>query len=329
MNTTDLIRIFPNELSVNKPVDFDIYNIDRNIIKKKGEIIDPGFMLQINFLKIYKMPDESYQSCFWKGFFVSEYIQNILFDNINQKKGIYLIATANKSGKSSLLKSILYQLADNNVKLALISQNEDINHNNIKYFDITSKDDDQIFELFEESLSAKTDVICVDNILNPILINKFFYRTPDNKTVILTLNSDNAINAIEKLTNIVDNKALSDKLAGIFAQKLTSSLCINCKEKYTAETNEVNKFLNTNLKDINLFKPVGCKICNNTGYIGNIGLQELLLSDNNIKNQLLSGFDTDKIQRYLQETDFKDMKYDCIKKVLCGLIPFSYYTRMK
>jgi phosphoribosylformylglycinamidine (FGAM) synthase-like amidotransferase family enzyme len=328
MNKNELIRIYPNELSVNKPVEFDIYSANRNLLKKTGDIIDPGFMLKINFLKIYKMQNDDINYSPLDDLLVSEYNQKLLLNNINDKQGIYLVACEKQSGKTVILESLLQYLNYQEIDAILINNNYNDSYN-IEHYDISKMDDDRIIETIDAAINSKKPVIGIDNVCNPTLINKIFELTPPNKTIILTFNANNSIEAIEKLQKIIAKNTFFKKISGILSQKLSLALCHNCKEKYQADNKEINKFLNCNADDIiHLYKPSGCEICNNTGYYGDLGIQEFLTITESIKENIANNFDTKEISKLAFESNFQNMNYDCLKKVLCGLIPLAYYARI-
>jgi type II secretory ATPase GspE/PulE/Tfp pilus assembly ATPase PilB-like protein len=70
--------------------------------------------------------------------------------------------------------------------------------------------------------------------------------------------------------------------------------------------------------DIKLFKPVGCDLCNNTGYRGRMGLHELLTGTDPMKKLIQNRAEMDAIRDQAIADGMTTLKQDGIEKVLSG-----------
>ena len=83
------------------------------------------------------------------------------------------------------------------------------------------------------------------------------------------------------------------------------------------------------IKDFNLegkktYEAVGCKHCNNVGYIDRIGIFEILCLDEQMKYMIASGANAMEIRKYAMEnTEYKPLIVDAVHKCLSGLTTIS------
>ncbi|MDD3013929.1 MAG: hypothetical protein PHC34_09535 [Candidatus Gastranaerophilales bacterium] len=327
MNKEEFIRVYPNELNSNMLINFDIFNESGNIVKKKGEIIDAGFLLKINFLKIYKKSQSTFNSAALDDLLISEYNQNLIKTAVQNNKGIFLIVCPEKSGKSLIMNSLIINLKEDGFSTAIINNSDIENTFGIKHFNIATLNNERILETVEIVLSSKEQVIGIDDIDAPSIINRLFELEPNDKIIFLTITASSSFETLTKLENIVDKSLISKKLNGIFFQKLIPVLCSDCKEQYQSDFDELNKIFKCDQDDkLKLFNPKGCPVCGNKGYFSVLGIHEFLKVSDEIKEIIENSNNINDIKNIAYESGFQDMKLDCLKKILCGLISLSQYN---
>ena len=82
----------------------------------------------------------------------------------------------------------------------------------------------------------------------------------------------------------------ADALVGVVAQRLVRTLCGKCKQSYVADEEEWEKmrhlygeemfdidFKDIDMKEHELYKPMGCEKCGQSGYRGRMGIHEVLM----------------------------------------------------
>ena len=91
--------------------------------------------------------------------------------------------------------------------------------------------------------------------------------------VVSTLHTNSAAGSISRLINMgVEGYLLADSLVGIIAQRLVRRLCPYCKKPHLITDTE-RRIMGIRA-DVNpeIYEPVGCERCDNTGYSGRIGI---------------------------------------------------------
>jgi type IV pilus assembly protein PilB len=71
------------------------------------------------------------------------------------------------------------------------------------------------------------------------------------------------------------------------------------------------------------WRAIGCPYCRNTGYHGHIGIHELLVIDEDIKDLISRNATISDIKNKSKKLGFQSKGYDGIKKVLRGLTTFE------
>ena len=100
--------------------------------------------------------------------------------------------------------------------------------------------------------------------------------------VLSTVHTNDSISAITRLKDMgVESYLLASTIKGVLAQRLVRRLCTKCKEPHSLDTT-----VSTLSKDTKVFKSKGCNSCNQTGYSGRVGLFELFLMNNEIKEAI-------------------------------------------
>jgi type II secretory ATPase GspE/PulE/Tfp pilus assembly ATPase PilB-like protein len=126
-------------------------------------------------------------------------------------------------------------------------------------------------------------------------------------------------------------------LNAVIAQRIVRKICPFCKRSYQAPQefiDEVRRTLGSTLpkeyqeKSIPLFKGAGCSECNNTGYLGRIGIFEVLKITPKINKLILAQASAKDIQQQALEEGMITMKQDGYWKVLDGITTVEEVLRV-
>jgi type IV pilus assembly protein PilB len=80
--------------------------------------------------------------------------------------------------------------------------------------------------------------------------------------------------------------------------------------------------------DVELFEPVGCIRCGNTGFRGRIGLFEVLPMSDTIRELVLAGESLTEIEAVAIEEGMRLMREDGLQKVRDGVTTLTEVTRV-
>ncbi len=117
------------------------------------------------------------------------------------------------------------------------------------------------------------------------------------------------------------------------AQRITRKICAACKESYTPSpeiAQDIKKVLDKLLpqNEIVLYKGKGCKECNNTGYLGRIGIYETIIVSQTIGKLIIERATAEAIEKKAIEEGMITMKQDGYLKVLDGITSIEEVLRV-
>ncbi len=109
---------------------------------------------------------------------------------------------------------------------------------------------------------------------------------------------------------------ISSSLLGILAQRLVRVLCDECKEEdIVAE--EFAEYYNLD-KESKIYKSVGCRSCNYSGYTGRRSIGELLVMNDNVRELLVNTTDEHSIKKALEKDGLKTIGFQLSQMLISG-----------
>jgi type II secretory ATPase GspE/PulE/Tfp pilus assembly ATPase PilB-like protein len=123
------------------------------------------------------------------------------------------------------------------------------------------------------------------------------------------------------------------------AQRLVRRLCHDCKKPYKPNAELIRKIKKAlgnlpkiikapDISKITLYKPVGCEKCNRLGYLGQLGLYEILIKDENLQTLIAKGAQTLEIKKAGQAAGMLTLRQDGLLKAFDGLTSIEEVERV-
>jgi type II secretory ATPase GspE/PulE/Tfp pilus assembly ATPase PilB-like protein len=151
----------------------------------------------------------------------------------------------------------------------------------------------------------------------------------ENKLVYVTMEADSVLQALDKWIQMVeDNAAAMGILVGISNQRLVRKLCEGCKEAYTPDQELLKKF-NIPADKAKAFyragkvrydkrgKAITCEKCQGTGYVGRMGVFEIIRINDQLRRSILS-LKLPEIARQFRNAKMLYLQEQMLKRVLAG-----------
>jgi type II secretory ATPase GspE/PulE/Tfp pilus assembly ATPase PilB-like protein len=149
--------------------------------------------------------------------------------------------------------------------------------------------------------------------------------------VLSTLHTTTAPGAVVRLVNMgVEPYLINSSLICVVAQRLVRKICTHCKEEYVVKP-EVLASLKLKLdtsKEVKFFRGKGCTNCFNMGYIGRIGIAEVLILSSSIRNLILAKAQEHLIKQKAREEGMRTLREDGISQVLKGVTTIEEILRV-
>lgn len=135
--------------------------------------------------------------------------------------------------------------------------------------------------------------------------------------VLTTLHSNDAPSAIERLTELgVARRTIAAGLTLVVAQRLVRALCADCRTRVILDGAGASEFAIP--EGTAVFKPTGCKKCNETGYRGRAALFEILAIDDRIREAIASEYAAATIRAIACQRGFRPMLTHGLQRVAAG-----------
>ena len=245
--------------------------------------------------------------------------------------GMILVTGPTGSGKTTTLYSIIKNKIKPGSNIITI---EDPIEYQMKGINQTQVDDSKGYS-FKEGLKSilrqDPDTIMVGEIRDKETANIAIQASLTGHLVLSTLHTNEAAGTIARLMEFeIENDVIASSLKLIISQRLVRKLCPHCKEAYELDEEaktEINKALSilspkSNFvmpKEIKtVFKPKGCRHCNNLGYKGQVGIFELLFINDEINELIKDRKAISEIREVAIKAGMVPLFHDGLAKVLRG-----------
>ena len=155
--------------------------------------------------------------------------------------------------------------------------------------------------------------------------------------VLSTLHTNDAATTIPRLMEMgIEPFIIASSVNCIIAQRLVRQICQKCRvskeisKKELSELSLDSKTIKQLLGDkdtVRIYYGKGCNVCHQTGYLGRIGIFEVMVLDQNIREAIISKQSSEIINNLAIKSGMQSMISDGIKKVLSGITTIEEILR--
>ena len=129
--------------------------------------------------------------------------------------------------------------------------------------------------------------------------------------VFTTLHTNDAPSSIARLLDLgLENFLITATIEGILAQRLIRKICPRCKEAYDATEDELYA-LQLTLEDLEgrkLYRGKGCEFCNHSGYKGRMGLFEIMILDDDMRELIMKQASTQLLRNESRKRGMRTLR---------------------
>ena len=267
--------------------------------------------------------NENIREIFDLGFPNDENLVNRCF---NRRNSITVIAAPTGEGKTTTLYSIIDYLNRPEINITTIEDPVEIRINGLNQIEIDSKT--SFSGSLRTVLRQDPDIILVGEIRDQETAEIAMQAGQTGHYVLSTIHTIDSIEVITRLRKMgISNYDISSILATSVSQRLVRRLCKHCaKERDFTEKEKsiINKIgekyhISFNLEGKKTYDAVGCKYCNHTGYYDRIGIFEVLLINDEIRELITGNASSLEIREKAIETGYEPLVIDGIRKILAGI----------
>jgi type IV pilus assembly protein PilB len=251
-------------------------------------------------------------------------------DAIERPYGIVLVTGPTGSGKTNTLYSAISQLNDPEVNI--MTAEDPIEFNLVGINQVQMKE--QIGLTFAAALRSflrqDPDIILVGEIRDFETAEIAVKAALTGHLVLSTLHTNDAPSTINRLMNMgIEPFLVATSVNAICAQRLVRRICQSCAEEIETPPQTLMSvgFSADEVKSLKTKRGRGCDRCKRTGYKGRVGLYEVLLFSDEIRDMILSGASSVELKRKAIEEGMLNLRMSGLQKIREGVTTIEEVLR--
>jgi len=224
---------------------------------------------------------------------------------ISKPNGVVLVTGPTGSGKTTTLYSALNELNVIHDKLITTEDPVEYDMEGIIQVPIDASIGNTFAACLRAILRQDPDKILVGEIRDLETAEIAVQASLTGHMVFSTLHTNDAPSTITRLKDMgVPVFMISATVEAILAQRLVRRVCTKCREEHTPSKEMLDdlELSPADLKGKRFFRGSGCENCNNTGYKGRVGLFELMILNNELRELIMQNASTDDLRTAAQKS---------------------------
>jgi general secretion pathway protein E len=239
---------------------------------------------------------------------------------IAQPHGIVLVTGPTGSGKTTTLYSSLKQLATEDVNVCTIEDPIELIDGSFNQMQVQSNIDLNFADGVRALLRQDPDIIMIGEIRDLETAQVAVQAALTGHLVLSTLHTNDSPSALTRLLELgVPSYLIKATLIGALAQRLIRTLCPHCKSPSPMSAAQWRELGAEPPANGTPHKPIGCLECRETGYLGRIGVYELMPVTSGLRSILGGNPDIAELRRVAQRDGMRPLRVAGADKVAAGI----------
>jgi type IV pilus assembly protein PilB len=259
----------------------------------------------------------------------SDNVMTIWKHQIDQPHGIILVTGPTGSGKTTTLYASLRQMDANKLNISTVEDPIEYHLSSVSQTQVYDKIGMSFSAALRALLRQDPDVVMLGEIRDKETATIAVQASLTGHLVLSTLHTNDAPASITRLINIgVEPYLISAAVHAILAQRLVRRICQHCKEPFVP-SDEIREFLTLQgFTQDTMFKGKGCDRCRKTGYGGRLGIYELLVMDDRLRDLVTQNPDVTHLRKLCRERGLVTLREDGFQKAMAGLTTVDEILRV-
>jgi general secretion pathway protein E len=240
---------------------------------------------------------------------------------IRKSYGIFLVTGPTGAGKTTTLYSALSEINSRERNIITVEDPIEYQLAGVGQIQVNPKIDLTFAQGLRSILRQDPDVIMVGEIRDGETAKIAVQAALTGHLVFSTLHTNDSAGALARLVEMgVEPFLVASSLVGVLAQRLVRTICPHCRVSYLPEPGLLTELCEgTPLPDkATFYRGQGCSHCLEVGYLGRIGLYELLEINDPIRRLVTTNADAATIRQQALRHQMRTLRQDGLAKVLAG-----------
>lgn len=241
---------------------------------------------------------------------------------IRQPHGLVLVVGPTGSGKSTTLYSSLNLLNDEKRNIMTLEDPVEYNVPGINQVQVNARIGLTFASGLRTFVRQDPDVILVGEIRDTETAEMAVQASLTGHLMLSTLHTNSAVGTIARMANLgVDPFLIAQALSGVVSQRLAAKVCKHCVEEYRpdAETLSVLDIPADESLTIKFKRGRGCRSCHNRGYMGRVGLYEVMVLNDEMRRLIIRSASEEELHEAAVRNHMTTLQDSAIGAVRAGI----------
>ncbi len=239
---------------------------------------------------------------------------------IKKPNGIILVTGPTGSGKTTTLYACLKRLNTPEQKIITIEDPIEYEMRGILQIQVQPKIGLTFATCLRHALRHDPDIMMVGEIRDTETAQIASRAALTGHLVFSTLHTRDATSAITRLIDMgVEPFLVASSVEVVIAQRLVRMVCQDCKYEIGEDKKEIYDHLPSRYRNFRFSQGKGCLKCRKTGYSGRVGIQEILVVDDELRKLVVKQVPTTALHELTLKKGMRTLWEDGIEKAVQGL----------
>jgi type IV pilus assembly protein PilB len=249
-------------------------------------------------------------------------LKTYLQDVLEPSSGALLVTGPTGSGKTTTLYASLQRLVDDTKKVITCEDPVEYLIDGVTQCSVADRPGMSFLDSLKAIVRQDPDIILVGEIRDSESADVAIHCALTGHKVLTTFHTEDSVGALVRLLQMdIEPFLIASTVTAVLAQRLLRRQCPHCRVEYFPTASEVRalSLSRDELMHYTLTRGRGCRDCHYTGYRGRIGVYELLVLNDPLRDALLQKRSAHDIRRIAQEVPgFVSLQEDGVAKALRG-----------
>ncbi len=245
--------------------------------------------------------------------------------------GIILVTGPTGSGKTTTLYSSLKALATEQVNVCTIEDPIEMLEPSFNQMQVNQGIDLGFADGVRALMRQDPDIIMVGEIRDHDTANMAIQAALTGHLVLSTLHTNDAPSSLTRLHDLgIQPFLTSATILGVLAQRLVRKLCPQCKKQSLINSQEWEHLTFDYIMEMpeQVYMPVGCEACRQTGYKGRVGIYEFMPISLEAKQKISAECTLDELRAQTKKEGIEPLRIAGARKVMEGVTTLEEVLRV-
>lgn len=239
---------------------------------------------------------------------------------IQKPHGLVLLSGPTGSGKSTTLYAAIRRLIGQR-ELNVVTIEDPIEYDiaGVAQVEVDSADKVSFSKALRSVLRHDPDVVMIGEIRDGETADVAIKSALTGHLVFSTLHTNSAASSVTRLIDMnVARYLVAATLRLVVAQRLVRRACSHCREPRTLTEEEATLLGNPAMAGRTVYEPRGCMYCANKGFVGRLGLFEMMPADAALSRLIASGAEEGELVEEMRRRGTRLLVDDAMEKLAAG-----------